>query len=47
MTVLFLLFEKQVCSEKRKEQAYIFSAALSITMIECDAGSERLLTAKW
>ena len=44
MTVLFLLFEKQVCSGK-KEQGYIFSAALSITTIECGAGSERLLTA--
>ena len=44
MTVLFLLFKKQVCSGK-KEQGYIFSAALSITTIECDAGSERLPTA--
>ena len=44
MTVLFLLFEKQVCSGK-KERGYIFSAALSITTIECGAGSERLLTA--
>ena len=46
MTVLFLLFEKQVCSG-RKEQGNIFSTALSITTIECDAGSERLLTAIW
>ena len=44
MTVLFLLFKKQVCSGK-KEKGYIFSAALSITKIECDAGSERLPTA--
>ena len=44
MTVLFLLFEKQVCSGKQG-QGYIFSAALSITTIECGAGSERLLTA--
>ena len=44
MTVLFLLFEKQVCSGK-KEQGNMFSAALSLTTIECDVGSERLLTA--